>query len=170
MVISAILTPEDEQVSELSRLAGRIWREHFLGIISAEQIEYMLDRFQSEHVMRRQLADEGYVYYLARVEGTPVGYAGIVPGEDEIFLSKLYVDKAYRGQGIGKKLIKRFLSDYCGRNRIRLTCNKDNKATLKAYEHMGFLIVDDVVTPIGNGMVMDDYILELNINGEWEAP
>ncbi len=28
---------------------------------------------------------------------------------------------------------------------------------------MGFTIIDSIITDIGNGFVMDDYVLELNI-------
>ena len=44
---------------------------------------------------------------------------------------------------------------------IRLTVNKYNINTIKAYEKWGFKTVDAVVTDIGSGFVMDDFIMEM---------
>ena len=48
-------------------------------------------------------------------------------------------------------------------NKIRLTVNKYNQYTIDAYNKWGFKTVDSVVTDIGNGFVMDDYIMEYEI-------
>ena len=41
----------DEQLTELSAMAYDIWREFFPAVISTEQIEYMLEKFQSPQAM-----------------------------------------------------------------------------------------------------------------------
>ena len=59
-----------------------------------------------------------------------------------------------------------FLKDICrerGISAIWLTCNKHNNNTLAIYDHLGFKIIDTQVADIGNGFVMDDYILELTV-------
>ena len=59
-----------------------------------------------------------------------------------------------------------FLKDYChkhGLTKIWLTCNKYNSHTLDVYHHLGFSNVRSQVADIGNGYVMDDYILELEV-------
>ena len=64
------------------------------------------------------------------------------------------------------RLAINFLINLCkerGLGRIRLTCNIHNQDTLTAYDHLGFKIVESAVADIGNGFVMDDYILELKI-------
>ena len=40
-----IKTPE--QIKEMCFLASRIWREHYGQILSADQITYMVEKFQS---------------------------------------------------------------------------------------------------------------------------
>jgi RimJ/RimL family protein N-acetyltransferase len=47
--------------------------------------------------------------------------------------------------------------------KIRLTVNKYNSNSIKAYDNMGFVSVDSIVQDIGNGYVMDDYVLEKDI-------
>jgi ribosomal protein S18 acetylase RimI-like enzyme len=43
-----------------------------------------------------------------------------------------------------------------------LTVNKYNEHAIDVYKHYGFEIVDSVVTDIGKGFVMDDYIMYKN--------
>ena len=79
-----------------------------------------------------------------------------------IFLSKFYVRNTLRGKGLGKAMldtIYKFTAEH-NLNRIWLTCNKYNSKSLNIYKKLGFEIVSEIVTDIGNGYVMDDYILE----------
>lgn len=48
----------------VSQLAGEIWREHYMSIIGATQIEYMLARFRTAEAIAGQI-NAGYRYYLA---------------------------------------------------------------------------------------------------------
>ena len=90
------------------------------------------------------------------------GYIGLSGKQDYLFLSKLYLKKDYRHKGLGKEafnFIKQFALNN-GYNKIRLTVNKYNENTINAYNKWGFKTIDSVVTNIGNGFVMDDYIME----------
>ena len=94
----------DADIEALAVLATEIWHEFFPGIISVEQVDYMVEQFQSAPALRRQLA-EGYRYELVYADGEPIGYIGVHPEEDLLFLSKLYLKKQYRGRGCGGKMI-----------------------------------------------------------------
>ena len=61
-------------IMEVNRLAGLIWHEAYRGIVSREQIAYMIERFQSVRAITEQLALEGYRYFLMEDEGRAVGY------------------------------------------------------------------------------------------------
>jgi hypothetical protein len=50
--------------------------------------------------------------------------------------------------------------------KIWLTCNRHNTKTIAVYEHLGFQKVNEEVTDIGNGFVMDDYIFEYEVKSE----
>ena len=52
------------------------------------------------------------------------------------------------------------IADNFGYAKIRLTVNKNNKHTIDAYLKYRFTIIAQDVTDIGNGFVMDDYIME----------
>ena len=65
-----------EDYSKIQVLAVSIWNEHYTPIIGAEQVVYMLDKFQSVKAMEAQVND-GYVYYCVKNEGLLVGYFSI---------------------------------------------------------------------------------------------
>lgn len=142
----------------ISKLASQIWEEHYTPIIGIEQVEYMLNKFQSPIAIEQQVA-EGYQYYLVYTDEIPVGYMSFMQKESSLFLSKIYVLSSARGKGIGKLMLD-FLQQKAIELElisITLTVNINNLNSIKAYEKMGFKIVGDQVADIGNGFVMDDY-------------
>lgn len=149
------------QLQKIESLAETIWREHYIPIIGKEQVAYMLENFQSLAAMQSQI-DEGYFYYSVYKNQEMVGYFSIQKRDDAMFLSKLYLLKSHRGEGLGKASM-----DYIHQQskalkcaKITLTVNRHNKNTIRAYEALGFKNIGEKVTDIGNGFVMDDYLLE----------
>jgi RimJ/RimL family protein N-acetyltransferase len=48
-------------------------------------------------------------------------------------------------------------------NKVQLTVNKYNQRTIRVYEKYGFIRVKEAVFNIGQGYVMDDFVMELEI-------
>ena len=159
-VIETISVMSDEQIRTVVGLAASIWSEHYMPIIGAEQIEYMLGKYQSYDAIKESISG-GCRYFLAVIENTPCGYCAF-KFEKGTFLSKFYVEKDYRGKGVGHAMLDRIISESqsADSRRIWLTCNKFNSDTIGIYRNMGFTIIDSIITDIGNGFVMDDYVLE----------
>ena len=149
---------KDNHIQMVEDLAYEIWNEHFTPIIGKAQVDYMLEKFQSVKAVSEQI-ERGFQYYLIRTDEGYIGYTGVQPGEDELFLSKLYITSSQRGKGYGRKVVQ-FLEGMAkdkGLNKITLTVNKNNLDTIKAYEKFGFENLGPVVQDIGGGFVMDDY-------------
>jgi len=53
-----------------------------------------------------------------------------------------------------------------GKDYVFLTVNKNNRPAIRAYEKNGFAITDSVVTDIGQGFVMDDYIMKCFVKSD----
>ncbi len=154
----------EKQLRQIESLADTIWREHYTPIIGEEQVDYMLYKFQSVSSMHSQIK-EGYGYYLVHMNEIPVAYFSIQKRGDAIFLSKLYVLKTYRGQGLGKAsmnyIIQQAKAMEC--SKITLTVNRHNENTINAYSALGFKNVGEKIADIGDGYVMDDYLLEKSL-------
>lgn len=154
----------EEDLHKIAELAEIIWHQHFTPIIGKEQVIYMVDKFQSFPALKEQLTS-GYEYYRIFDQDDFCGYCGIHPENGKLFLSKLYLKKEARGRHLASQTFD-FLKQLCrerGLSAIWLTCNKHNDNTLAIYRHLGFKTVDTQVADIGNGFVMDDYIMEVTI-------
>lgn len=154
-------TPADIPV--INDLAQRIWRLHYPGIITVEQIEYMLQWMYSAEALQRDMA-QGYVFELIALDGQPVGFMAYQPREDKVFLSKLYVLNEQHGQGLGKAALQVLQSraEALGIRSIYLVVNKKNEKAIRAYERFGMYREADVVSDIGQGFVMDDWQMRLD--------
>ena len=154
----------DTEIETLAALADEIWHEFFPGIISDAQVDYMVEKFQSAPAMRQQIA-EGYRYYLGYAGAELIGYTGVHPEEELLFLSKLYLKKQHRGHGYGRKMIEFVagLARELGKSGVYLTVNRYNENTIAVYHATGFETVRTQVADIGNGYVMDDYVMQLAV-------
>lgn len=153
------------ELEELSPVIREIWREHYTPMIGAEQVEYMLDRFQSVEAMTRQIAEEHYRYFGIFCDGELAGYYAVQStGGDRVFLSKFYVAAKFRGRGLGRQMLDHLMTDavQAGAKTVWLTVNKQN-SSVDIYRKLGFAVAEEIVTDIGNGFVMDDYKMEKNI-------
>lgn len=151
-----------QEIAQTARMADVIWHEYFTPLIGAEQVAYMLDKFQSAAAITRQISSEGMRYFRILREGEMAGYTGIREEPDALFLSKLYIEKGRRGQGLARQTLD-FLAEYARKrqlSRIWLTVNRHNAPTIAAYQALGFGILREQVADIGQGFVMDDYIME----------
>jgi ribosomal protein S18 acetylase RimI-like enzyme len=108
-------------------------------------------------------------YTKLELDGRLIGYlaARMDLTEASCFLSKIYIKNTYRGRGYAR-LFLNHLIESCqalGVGQIWLTVNKGNSGSIAAYQKMGFRQDEAIVTDIGNGYVMDDYVMRLDLAG-----
>jgi ribosomal protein S18 acetylase RimI-like enzyme len=162
--MSVQFTPvqSQHQIDELAAMADLIWHEYFPAILSGEQIDYMVNTFQSADAISEQIAQQGYQYFFIETDGTNVGYTCVRQDIGRLFISKIYLLKAARGHGyVGEAF--RFFEHLCRDNHLTsmwLTVNRHNQGAIRVYEAKGFKTVRTQVTDIGSGFVMDDYVME----------
>jgi ribosomal protein S18 acetylase RimI-like enzyme len=159
----AIVRARPEQLPEVQRLAGVIWRAHYLKIISAAQIEYMLARGYALDALAQFLGAPDRGLELATVDGALAGFAAwyVTTDPGTAKLDKLYVLQSRQRLGLGGRLIARVeeLARAAGATTLILNVNKYNAQAIRAYEKHGFAIREAVVVDIGQGHVMDDYVM-----------
>ena len=103
----------------------------------------------------------------AEDDGRIAGYTGgrVEPETNRFFISKVYLRAEERGKGFASRVIA-FYERLClerGLDAMYLTVNKQNDLGIRAYLGKGFETIDAVETDIGNGFVMDDYIMEKHV-------
>lgn len=164
MTESATIVPAAEaDLPALAGLAGVIWRRCYPGIISQEQIEYMLGKMYSLEVLREEIRSEGIRFYMLLTGKQFAGFASIGPTRTAgvMKLHKLYLLQEFHGRGLGSLLLKHCEAEAkrFGALRLILSVNKHNANAIAAYQRNGFKEVESIVTDIGGGFVMDDFIM-----------
>ena len=155
----------DFQLKATAELANEIWNEYFLSIISQDQIDYMVDKFQSFFAMKQQI-NEGYSYYNIMLDGNVIGYFAVCPKNDgTLFLSKLYLKKEYRGRGYASLAFSfiKGLAKGMGLKSVWLTVNIHNDTAISAYNAFGMKKIRSQIVDIGEGFVMDDFVFEISV-------
>ncbi len=155
------VTPAD--IPALVALARDTWHLHYPAIISTAQIEYMLAERYHPDVIREQLDRAGMWWDMLVTDAGLAAFAATETGAQtgEIKIDKLYVSYRLRGRGLGAALlqhIERRAIDM-GMQRLYLQVNKHNASAIGAYRRSGFEIVESATFDIGNGFVMDDYVM-----------
>jgi len=154
------IVPDD--VPAIARLARATWRDAYIEIISPEQIEYMLAQRYDHERLRIDTQDPQKWLHQACLDGALAGFAACEIYKGEFKLDKLYVHPDMQRKGIGAALVGHAasLAHEQGFPSIILAVNKKNGQAIHAYMRYGFHVRDKTITDIGNGFMMDDYIME----------
>jgi ribosomal protein S18 acetylase RimI-like enzyme len=150
-----------DEAEAVVALAGRVWRAHYPGIISPEQIEYMLEQ-RYRPVLVKQFIARGDVWLAARAGVDLVGFAHGHPlTEGDYKLDKLYVETDLQRHGIGGSLLRAMAERAAsmGYSRLALRVNRQNQQAIDAYLKHGFTVQTIYLEDIGGGHVMDDYVM-----------
>jgi ribosomal protein S18 acetylase RimI-like enzyme len=145
----------------LRDLAQRIWRECYPGIITPEQIEFMLGLMYSVGKIREELRT-GFTWEIAEQDAAVAGFLSFSHEDDgRVKLHKMYVLPERQRRGIGQQLLAHVCecARSLGAGEVWMQVNKRNGRAIAAYLKAGFRIANEAVFDIGNGFVMDDYLL-----------
>jgi len=146
---------------DLSKMAWDIWMDYYPPIVVGDNIEYILNKFQTEDAIKQQIRN-GHLYYYIMDGDEKAGYYSIHPEGDSLYISKYYVAKEFRGKGLGSKAMDEILEKgrELGMKKAYLNVNRHNAPAISVYEHKGFVIVRANKIDIGDGYFMDDYLME----------
>ena len=187
MALQYKLVATDEEIQAVAALADEIWHEYWPALIGDAQTDYMVKNFQSAEDIARDIAEHNYWYYMIfDGDGTVVGYTASAPEyfsspDDEgannhgtevskrflnrLFISKIYLKKEERGKHYASRILE-FWNDFSREHSLEgmyLTVNRDNELGVRAYLGRGFEVLECVAAPIGEGFIMDDYIMGIPV-------
>lgn len=157
----------------IHNMAEVAFRHTYSEMLSAEQIDYMMEWMYSLPNLEKQL-QEGHVFYMALRDDKPcaylsVQYEGVTDdGKEKYHLQKIYLLPSEQGKGLGRILFNKALEHVRqmaqGKPAVMLlNVNRDNTRAVAFYQHMGMQIIFRGDFPIGNGYYMTDYILGIDV-------
>ena len=159
-----LVKANSEHIPIIIELTKKIWPVAYGEILSKAQLDYMIEKFYNETALR-ELIQKGHVFYLAQDDKDI--YVGFVSYEinsepNKTKIHKIYVLPETQGTGLGRQFFELVKEKAIENNQsnIFLNVNKQNHA-INFYTKLGFTKVKDEVIDIGNGYVMDDYIMEI---------
>lgn len=117
----------------------------------------MLAKMYDLDVLRREMA-EGTTYLRLLENEELMAFASYGLADAEMKLHKLYVHPQQQRRGFGRALLD-YVERASGERTLILTVNKRNHQAIAAYRKHGFTVRDSIVTDIGGGFVMDDYVM-----------
>lgn len=159
-----IVPNTDSQFTAVRAIAFEVWPKTYGNILTTAQLEYMLEMMYSVAALQEQSALKQHHFVLINVHDVPVGFASYehnVKNSGKTKIHKIYILSSQQGKGTGKTLID-FIEEKAldsGDMALFLNVNKYNSAVL-FYQKTGFEIAKEEVIDIGNGFVMDDYVME----------
>ncbi|QQL49288.1 GNAT family N-acetyltransferase [Mucilaginibacter ginkgonis] len=152
----------ESDVQAIRALAEQTWWPTYTGIISPEQIRYMLDVIYNEETIGQQISNYEQTFLLLKEKDQPVAFAAYSVYDEQSTaykLHKLYCLPITQGKGYGKALIDT-VADIAlkqGASKLYLNVNRHNNAQ-RFYQKMGFVIEKEIDIPFGE-FVLNDYVM-----------
>lgn len=164
MTTGTIIQAGEHLLGDIERIARDTWPKAYGAILSATQLEYMLERFYERSALKERITS-GSLFHLYQEGGRSLGFSEIRYDERDRYtkLHKLYVLPELQGRNVGKSLLDNAiaLSRAAGQKGLFLNVNRHNKAKL-FYERQGFVVQYDEDIDIGQGFYMNDHVMQLN--------
>ncbi|MES2837679.1 MAG: GNAT family N-acetyltransferase [Bacteroidota bacterium] len=147
-------------LDELSALAEKIWKKHYITIISQQQIDFMLNWMYSKQALQDQIENQNHQFYVVFKNDVMIAYASFTDkGNGNYFIHKFYVDTDLHQAGVGSQLFSYLKNQMPNLSSIRLTVNRANYTAINFYFKNGFVIEKVEDFDIGNGYFMNDFVM-----------
>lgn len=150
-----------EDIGLIQHLASKVWEPTYREILSSEQLEYMFEMMYSKEALQRQM-EEGQHFLICYDDEVPLAFASFQSMcVDKVKIHKLYVLPEAQGKGLGRVMLNEVATHAkaAGISIITLNVNRYNKA-FEFYIKEGFYKAGEEDINIGNGYLMEDYIME----------
>jgi ribosomal protein S18 acetylase RimI-like enzyme len=153
------------EITEIAQVAEKTWHVTYPGIITNEQITFMLARFYAAEVLSAVFENENHYFFCIKEAGenTLIGFLHFLKTAENAFhLQKFYILPEFQQGGLGKKAFFEAVNEMnVGKNslEIRLNVNRCNFKAINFYFKIGFTIEEVKDIDIGKGFFMNDFIM-----------
>lgn len=151
-----------DEIWIIQSLADRVWAATYKHIITEQQIAYMMDMMYSTASLRRQMTEDHHCFLLVKDDDEYVGFVSYELNykDRQTKIHKIYILPRMQGKHVGSLLIAEVerVASVNNNDVLTLNVNRDNKA-VDFYEARGFEKTTTENIDIGNGFLMEDYVM-----------
>lgn len=158
---------KEGEVDSLQKVAQKVWPATFKEILSPAQIAYMMEMMYSPKSLLEQ-QKSGCRLFILKKDAEDIGFISLEHNKDDsgkTKVHKIYVLQEIQGTGAGKFLMDHAFAEAekYGDAAVFLNVNRYNKA-IGFYEYYGFkkMYTEDI--DIGQGYLMEDWVMERPLN------
>ncbi|PWB22939.1 GNAT family N-acetyltransferase [Flavobacterium sp. HTF] len=152
----------------IQEITNITWPITYCEILSQTQLDYMLGLFYSEEALSKQIGNKEQLFYLISDSESTIGFIGIehnYKNEAITKIHKIYLLPETQGKGYGKIVFESIEKLALENNSAALLLNVNRFNTaLNFYKKLGFEIKETVDIEIGNGYLMEDYVMGKQIS------
>ncbi len=148
----------------IQQLAQQVWYITYGPLQPKEKVDYLYELMYSTSSLTQQMEEKHHCFLLAKDETGFLGYASYelnCSNQLKTKIHKIYVMPNAQGKGVGKELVAVIASIASGKGNTILSLNvfRHNPA-INFYQKIGFSKAAEEKIDVGNGFVMDDFVME----------
>ena len=159
-----------KDVPALSFIAKKTFYDTFTGTCTESDMNDFLEKFYSENILAKEVADDAMEYFFTVIDEEIVGYIlfsngsenfAEIRGSTALELKRFYVVDAFHGKGIAQQMMQFFLDHAIsqGYDTVFLGVWEHNLKAQKFYHKYGFVKTSHTHDfPIGNTPQTDVYM------------
>lgn len=148
-------------IQQIRDVAFETWPVAYGEILSKPQLGYMLDKLYSVEKLEADM-QSGHQFWILQDSGKTIGFCAFEHGYKPAttHLHKIYLLPKTQGKGFGKILLQLAVEKAmaAGDRFLSLNVNRFNSAR-HFYEKEGFHIDHEVDIDIGEGYLMEDFVM-----------
>ena len=156
----------EQDLPLIRHLAEQTFHGTYLPLQPKEKVDYLFNLMYNPSSLAEQMKN-GQRFIIAKDETSYLGYASYEINCKKVGttkIHKIYVLPTAQGKGVGRQLINIIAAIGLNNKNQTLALNVYRKnPAIDFYQKMGFKIAEEVNIDVGNGFVMNDYVMEKNI-------
>jgi diamine N-acetyltransferase len=161
-----IIKASKGDVAVIQDIATRTWFVTYGPTHSMAQLDYMLAKYYSITALEEDILNKDYfIFHDSGVEKGFISMEHHYLNQPVTKIHRLYILPEFQNEGIGKKLIQFTEKESINNliSAIELNVNRLNKAKT-FYEKNGFEVIKTIDIEIGEGYLMEDFVMRKKIN------
>lgn len=141
-----------DEILEAKTVLRQVWIDTYKNY-TPEEIDTITAVWHDEKRLLEEVEDPNYFFAVAKDNEKIVGIITAHLDKSTIKIPRIYIVKAYQGQGIGSQFLEKSIAAFPTAEIVELGVEEDNKKALGFYEKHGFIITGNYEEEVGGQMV-----------------